>query len=144
MQNPKEVIIKTLDIIGYEKDKDQFAEEFLSACKKQAVVNLIKNLSPEKQEEFKDKIAEAQDEQTISILFKAFFDEEAYNQALGKATEDTFRKYLDIIIPNLNAAKKSQLKQLFESYTYLEKKKAVEDAYATKTVLMTGWKHFKY
>lgn len=43
-QNPKDIIIKVLEIIGYADDKQEFADKFIRICEEEAMIQIIHEL----------------------------------------------------------------------------------------------------
>lgn len=87
-QKPKDIIIQILDIAGYGENKEDFADQLLSLCQQQALVDLIKSLP-----------------------------EETILQALKKATENIIKGYLQTISPHLSDTQKKDVQTYIQSLT---------------------------
>jgi hypothetical protein len=114
-QDPRAIILKILDIIEYPENKEEFVNQFIIVCKKQAVTDLISNLSPEKQEQLKNSLSTQNKDEEIALIFKDFFSDSDYEHALEKATENTLRKLLESILPDLSSDQRKILKELISS-----------------------------
>jgi len=111
-KSPKDIIIDVLNIIGYQGEKDNFANELLNICEKQALINLIKMLSNEKQVSLNKDINES--DMPSEILDK-YFDSNRKNKALEEATAQIIQDYIKTIMPTLNAEQMANLEDHFKS-----------------------------
>ncbi len=107
-QNPNDLIIEVLNIIGYTDDKQKFANDFIDSCRKQTFLELLSNLPSEEQQALNQQLESGEDSKT-SLLLNEQFSREEYNQALKKVIEGAFKEYLETIKPHLS---KDQLQEL--------------------------------
>lgn len=110
-KTPKQIIIDILDIIGYENDKDKYAENFLSVCFGQAISNLTSTLSPEKQTEFKEKIVALKSEPELYNTLIEYFPKQEYEKAIQDASKATLGDYISSITPMLTLEQNNKLEQ---------------------------------
>jgi hypothetical protein len=114
-QDPREILSKILEIIDYPNDKDAFINQFIITCKKQAVLDLISSLDPQKQDQLKDALSTPSTEIEITQIFQLFFSDQDYQDALTNASENTLKKLLEMILPDLNPKQRAELKELLSS-----------------------------
>ena len=116
-QKPKDIIIQILDLVGYGENKEGFADELLSLCQQQALVDLIKKLPVEKQA-FLEKSASSQlNPQQLDQIIKENFSEGEILEAFKKATQNTIQAYLLTISPHLSDLQKNNLQAYVQSLT---------------------------
>jgi hypothetical protein len=113
--NPRETILKILEIIDYPDNKDEFVNQFIVTCKKQAVIDLISKLESDRQDQLKEQLTQATTEVEIAEIFNSFFSDDDYQAALTTASESTLGKLLEAILPDLNNEQKTKLKELLSS-----------------------------
>jgi len=116
-QKPKDIIIQILDLVGYGENKEEFADELLSLCQQQALVDLIKSLPEEKQTLLEKTLSQQPNPQNIDQVLKDNFTEEQILESLKKATENTIQTYLLTISPHLSDLQKNNLKTYIQSLT---------------------------
>lgn len=114
-QNPKSVIVKILDLVGYGENKEGFADELLSLCQQQTLVDLVKSLPEEKQILLEKTLSSQTSPQNIEQVLKENFTEEAILQALKKATENIIKGYLQTISPHLSDTQKKNLQTYIQT-----------------------------
>lgn len=117
-KNPKSIILKVLEIIGYNGDKNAVVDKFMVTCQQQANVDLIKALSDEKQEELKQKLSEpgvTEDVAKIQDVIQSFFSPEEYTTAIEKTSAGIFNAYMDKLVKDLPENQQSQLQKYFKS-----------------------------
>src|SRR5438477_153488 len=110
-KDPKQFLIDILDVVGYEKDRSQFASEFLSLCYQQALVDLMAEMPVEAQASLIRKLAKFVDYDNLKSILSEYFPKNKYDEAVENATETVFGEYLDSIIPKLTAHQKEKLNQ---------------------------------
>lgn len=108
-KNPKDTVVEVLAIIGYEDDTNAFADEFIANCEKQAFLDLIKTLPPERQESIKQKMKVATDAEELKTMFTEYVSSQTYNQALKLAAQNAFSEFVRAIIPTLTADQSTNL-----------------------------------
>lgn len=105
----KSIILKTLDIIGYEDDKEDFANKYVDGCYKKTIAGLLETLPKEKQDELTGSItSDSSPEQIKDILLK-YFSQEQFTEALEKAVGDSFKEYIDSVTLTLSDSQKTEL-----------------------------------
>lgn len=85
-QNPRELFLQVLSIIGYSDDREEFTNKFFQLCEQQAIANLVKSLPPE---------------------------QVAAN--LEEVTKEVFGNYLQAVYPTLNDKQKTDLDSYLKS-----------------------------
>lgn len=109
--DPRQLIIKILQAINYEGDRDKYADDFLSLCLQQAIIDLLPDLSPEDQKKFTETIFQISAVDELASILLEYFPKEKYENAIKEASRKTFDDYLKTIIPNLNQDQINSLKQ---------------------------------
>lgn len=105
IQNPRELFLQVLEIIGYSDDREEFTNKFFQLCEQQAIVNLVKSLPQDKQT----------DPDPNNLLLKKYFTQEQVATNLQEATRETFNSYLQTVIPTLNNKQKTDLETYLKS-----------------------------
>lgn len=106
--DPKQIILQVLEIIGYEDDKEKFANKFLSLCLQKALVNLTQELPQDKQDQLTQRMSLTAPDQMQNLLSQ-YFPKEKFETAVKEASRSTFEEYLKTIIPTLNEEQRSKL-----------------------------------
>lgn len=112
--DPKQIILQVLEIIGYEEDKDKYANDFLALCLQKAFVNLTQELPQDKQDQLRQRISLTQPEKTEALLLE-YFQKDKFEAAVKEASASTFEDYLKTIIPTLNDDQKNKLEAYLSS-----------------------------
>ena len=120
-QNPRDIFLQVLNIIGYTNDKEEFTNKFFQLCEQQTVVSLIKSLPQDKQTSLQTELSKQTIPDPSNTLLKKYFSEEQIVNTLQKATEETFSSYLQTVMPTLNDKQRTELetylKNLPEKYS---------------------------
>src|SRR5438046_1432263 len=114
-QDPRDIIIQVLTIIGYEDNKDTYADEFIQNCEKQALLDLLQALPQEQQEVFKQQIAKVTDQEQQKTIIHEYIKPEQYQQILQKASQIAFVGLLKDLIPTLSQPEATQLQTYLKS-----------------------------
>ena len=101
MNKIKPIIIKVLDIVGYEGDEEKFVVKFLENVQLQAVADLASTLSQETQDKIKH-----------GANIGEYFSKEQFAQALKDATKKAFVEYLQGLKNLLSPSQKTDLTKL--------------------------------
>lgn len=101
-QDPKDIIIKVLDIINYQKDKESYAKEFLGFCYQKAFLSYLETLPEEKQKELQQQLPEGSSPEKVKELLSGLVSTQEYEQSLEKAIKEVFDDYLKEIMPSLS------------------------------------------
>lgn len=122
--NLKQSIFQILDIIGYENDRDKFANDFLALCLQQAIVNLSLSLSEEKQLDLKNKLSLLTQQEDVEHILLDFFSREEYEKEVKDTTQNMFQDYLKTIVLTLNEKQRNNLKDYLGTQAQLFLSKA--------------------
>lgn len=114
-QNPRELFLEVLNIIGYSDDREEFTNQFFQLCEQQAIVNLVKSLPQDKQATLQAESAKQTNPDPNNLLLKKYFTQEQIATNLEEATKVTFNSYLQTIIPTLNDKQKTELETYLKS-----------------------------
>ena len=110
MKSRKDILLKILDTIGYEDDKESFATEFEQNIQLQAFDELLRSLSTDEQVEIKDKLVTAlNDVNKVLEILKSKFSDSQIQQSLDTATQEMFTSYLEYIDPALSQTQRNEL-----------------------------------
>ena len=110
MTDPKAILLRILDIIGYSEDKEKFATEFLQNVSMQSLLDLINSLPSDKQEEIKQKTSVLQnDPKAAQDLFNNYFTKQQIERALQNASKNAVTEYIKAIASTLSEEQKTNL-----------------------------------
>ena len=110
MTDPKAILLRILEIIGYSEDKEKFATEFLQNVSMQSLLDLITSLPSDKQEEVKQKISTLQnDPKAIGDMIKLYFTEQQIEDALQNSSKNAVAEYIKAIANTLSEEQKTNL-----------------------------------
>lgn len=112
--DPKQIILQVLEIIGYEDDKDKYANDFLSLCLQKAFVSLTQDFPQDKQDQLTQRMSLISADKIEGLLLE-YFPKEKFETAVKEASRSTFEDYLKTIIPTLNDDQKNKLEQYLSS-----------------------------
>ena len=115
MKNPKTILWAVLEIINFQDNKEEFADEFLKNCAKQALINLYNELPQEKKEELNNLQQENLDPQNLVSRIEEIVGTQTYQDSVKKATETAFTEYLNVVNPTLTASQKEQLESYLQT-----------------------------
>ncbi|MHB8598394.1 MAG: hypothetical protein ACYDER_16445 [Ktedonobacteraceae bacterium] len=101
-QDPKDILIEILNIIGYEDEKESYADEFIQNCEKQALLDALKALPKERQETLRQKLAMATDQEQQKLLLKEYITSLEYTEILKKVAQNAFIELIDELMPTLS------------------------------------------
>jgi len=113
--DPKQIIEEVLSIIDYEDDKPKYAAEFIDLCEKQALLDCLQALPKERQEDFKQKMSWAKDQDRVKDIIKEYVTPQQYTDALKKASQTAFTKFIETILPELTDVQKDKLQSYLQS-----------------------------
>jgi len=89
LADPKQVILKVLEIVDYPGDRETYTNGFIDLCEKQALLDSILSLPKEKQDEFKERmkaLSDTKDQQQVAALLKEYISLEEYVLTLKNAS----------------------------------------------------------
>ncbi|MBI4040069.1 hypothetical protein HY389_01805 [Candidatus Daviesbacteria bacterium] len=105
----KKVILQILDIIGYQGDKESYAQKFVEVCYKQALLELILKL-PEN-----TPVPEATNVEDIQKFISEHFSKEEEVKALESTVSKNLKQYFEAVLPTLSDQQKTQLQNYLQS-----------------------------
>lgn len=114
MDEARKILINVLHIIGYNKDKVRFANEFIDLCCRKAVIECISALNKEHKNVFDDEIKGIRELDKCIMILQKFITREAYEKTLEKISSDMFVSYINSIIKALNKPKREKLRKYLE------------------------------
>lgn len=118
MNDPKQILIKILEIIGYSEDKDKFATEFLQNVSLQSLLDLFNTLPQDKKDQMQKDISLAgSDAVKLQKILKNYFSEEQINTALQNSSKNAITEYIKTIEPTLSDPQKQSLTNYFNEIT---------------------------
>lgn len=112
--NPKQTIIKILDIIDFSEDKDNFAAKFIEQIKLQSIIDMTNSLSENRKKELKAKISsDPNDAAKVSKILKAYFSDDL----LSKSLEDTANSAIADWLKTLSGTLSNQQRENLSKFT---------------------------
>lgn len=118
MNDPKQILIKILEIIGYSEDKDKFATEFLQNVSLQSLLDLFNTLAQDKKDQMqKDVSLAGNDPQKLQEILKNYFSQEQIDTALQNSSKNAITEYIKTIEPTLSDVQKQSLANYFNEIT---------------------------
>jgi hypothetical protein len=112
--DPKQIILEVLSIIGYENDKDKFASEFVTLCMQKAVSNLINGMPQDKQDQVLQRLSLTTPD-SWGTLLSEYVPEENLAAAIKDTSSLIFQDYIKEIEPTLNDEQRNKLSQYLSS-----------------------------
>ena len=110
MNDPKVILLRILDIIGYSKDKEKFATEFLQNVSLQALLDLLNTLPQDKKDQLQQQIASVgNNPQTVSELLKSHFTQSQIEQGIQNASKNAVTEYMKAIDPTLSETQRTNI-----------------------------------
>lgn len=115
-----EILTSILNIIDYPGNRKVFIDEFQQLCRQQAVLDLISSLPKNEQEDIKQQVATMPSPEVGKQRVMAHFTNEQYQQALEKATQTGFKKYITDMIFASPPEQKKALQAYLQSLPNLQ------------------------
>lgn len=115
MKNPKEIISKALELIGYDGDKDAFANKLLENILEQAVLDLIETLPQDKQDSLKQELNGIADPQKIHDVVTTYATSEEYSKVLEQTAAKVMEDWLVKVGPSLSETQRVDLETYLAS-----------------------------
>lgn len=110
MNNHRDILLKILDTIEYQDDRELFVSEFEKNIQLQAIADLINSLPVESQETIKQKLSNPSNSpETVSTILKRQFSETQILMALENVARDSFTKYIQTINNTLSEVQRNNL-----------------------------------
>ena len=114
MTDPKQILLRILDIIGYAEDKDKFATEFIQNVSLQSLLDLFNNLPQDKKSQISQNIASAgNDPQKLGEALKNYFTKQQIEEAIQNSSKNAVTEYIKAIDPTLSDSQKQNLTGYF-------------------------------
>lgn len=111
MFDAKIIILKILEIIDYQNDRNQFANEFVDLCCRKALVASIAKL-PESRRKRLEKNINGQKNIDIAVEeILRFISRDLYQKQLTLVSQETLTKYLDTVIPAISPVQEEILRK---------------------------------
>ena len=125
MNDPKAILLRILDIIGYSDDKEKYATEFLQNVSLQALLDLINTLPQDKKDQLQEKIAQIGNDTTkMQEELKAYFTDSQLEQAIENSAKNAVTEYMKAIDPTLSETQRTNIasfgKELNQSNTSVQ------------------------
>jgi len=118
MNEPKAILLRILDIIGYSEDKEKFATEFFQNVSLQALLDLLNTLPQDKKDQLQQKIASlGSDAAKVQGELKAYFTDSQLEQAIENSAQNAVTEYMKAIDPTLSDSQKQNLANYFSEIT---------------------------
>lgn len=110
MNNHRDILLKILETIGYQDDKEAFVSEFEKNIQLQTIADLIKSLPLDSQVVIRQKLGDTSNNQEkVSAILKDQFPEPQFQIALENAAQDSITKYIQSIQKTLSESQKNDL-----------------------------------
>ena len=110
MTDPKTILLRILDIIGYSEDKDKFATEFLQNVSLQALLDLFNTLPQDKKDQLQQKIVSVgNDTAKIQVELKVYFTPSQMEQAIEGSAKNAVTEYVKAIDPTLSETQRTNI-----------------------------------
>jgi len=100
-QGSKEIMMKILEITGFQGDREKFTNDFLSLCIQKTLPSLIDGLTYERQVELSKRINFMPPEKQEIIILE-YIEQKTFDNLLLQETVKTLQDYLESVRPNLN------------------------------------------
>ncbi len=106
----KDLILKILEEINFNEDKDEFVNQFLENIKIQTIIDLFELLTDKEKEKFKSELTENSDSSTsINIVLNKFFSDDQIGKAVEGAAKNAISDWMEMIGPALDDDQRQKL-----------------------------------
>lgn len=113
----KTVLLKILDLVNYEEDKNAFADEFIGLVQMQAIANLMIGLPHDKQDAIKAELnADTNNPEKVAAVIKANFSEDQLQKAVESAATKGLTDWMKAVESTLSDAQKQKLADLSQEF----------------------------
>lgn len=110
MTDPKAILLRILDIIGYSEDKEKFATDFLQNVSLQALLDLFNTLPQDKKDQIQQQIASAgNNPQALRDILKSYFTESQIEDAIQSASKNAVTEYMKSIDSTLSDTQRTSI-----------------------------------
>lgn len=110
MFDAKAIILKILEIIEYQKDRNQMANEFIDLCCRKAFVSCLSTLPEEKRAQMEKAVNSQKDIDSATTELLKFVSRDLYIEKLGEISKETLTDYIASVMPVLTGEKQLELK----------------------------------
>lgn len=107
--DPKDMMIKILDIIGYQKDKVSYARQFMDLCFRKAILSAVEDLPQSQRDKMNEDLRGINDVYPAIERIQKAVGKENYFTHLVKDSQDLFLAFIGAISPSLSTDKKNRL-----------------------------------
>lgn len=110
MNNLRDIVLKILETIDYQDDKEAFISEFIRNIQLQVIADLINSLPAHDQGLIKHKLGDVSNNpEKISVILKEQFSNSEFQLALKKTAQDSITKYIQSIYTILPEVQRDDL-----------------------------------
>lgn len=110
MNDPKTILLRILDIIGYSEDKEKYATEFLQNVSLQTFLDLYNTLPQDKKDQIQQQIISAgNNPQAVRDLLKNYFTESQIEDVIQNASKNAVTEYMKAIDPTLSETQRTSI-----------------------------------
>ena len=110
MNDPKAILLRILEIIGYSEDKEKFATEFLQNVSSQALLDLFNTLPDDRKGQLQEQIKSAESSpQVLEETLRSHFTQSQIQDALRNASKNAIVEYIKTIDPTLSETQRTNI-----------------------------------
>jgi|SRR3989338_7160455 len=108
MADPKTILLRILDIIGYSEDREKFATEFLQNVSLQTLKDLLNILPQDKKDKIQQQIIGAgNNPQALRDILKSYFTESQIEDGVQNASKNAVTEYMKTIDSTLSETQRT-------------------------------------
>jgi hypothetical protein len=107
--NERDILLKVLDIINYQDNKEEFVNKFFSIIYFETIRQLQYELSDQDKELFGKELGNVKDENEQKNTILKYFPKKTFEDRITHVTSAQFSDYLNTIYPVLTDYKKEEL-----------------------------------
>jgi hypothetical protein len=115
MNNFKDFLLSTLEIIDYQDNKEEFINKYISTLYLEAVNRVLIALPQEEQVTINQELSKVKSDEELSIVVSSNFDQNAFQKELEETSKDFFQEYLETIKGSLTEEQKEKLDKFFKA-----------------------------
>lgn len=118
MQTPsnssyEDILLKILDIVGYEKDKKKYVDDLIVIFQSRAITKLARSFPVQKQDELK-LLAKSDPKKCLEQIVQES-GQDKYVEVLRESAKTSMTELLNTLMPTLSEKQKEDLKTYFAS-----------------------------
>jgi len=114
MNKIKQTLVNILDIVGFDKDKEKFAEEFLGLVESEALLDLIEGLPEEDQEKVAKQLSKLEEPQKIGSVVEEWFSPKEVLERLMEVIEKRTKELFEGVKDDITDEQKKELENYAE------------------------------